>query len=352
MATTSSIEWTDTTWNPVVGCSIVSPGCHNCYAAVMAKRLRAMADADLSSGREPGRKAHYLDAIDPAGRWTGKLIQVPESLADPLGWKKPRKVFVNSMSDLFHEELPFDFIAAVFGTMAMTNRHTYQVLTKRPDRALAFFREARSFSHPAAWCVGRTFDLGGWTSPIKGNQPADFNAWPLPNVWLGTSVEDQNRADERIPELMKCPAAVRFLSIEPLLGPVDLGDWIGDPMLADSPDQRIGELRPDLDWLIVGGESGHKSRPCNIEWIRRIIQQGKAAAVPVFVKQLGERFAVPNDSSDEWPKDGDEWIYDADRLPRIQGEDVVLHMPHKGGEIDTWPTDLRVRQFPAEKVLA
>ncbi len=187
----TSIEWTDTTWSPTRGCSRVSEGCVNCYAERMAARF---------SG--PGRPFHGF-AKD--GKWTGKVELIPSKLDDPLRWRKPRRVFVNSMSDLFHEALPFDAISEVYARMACSPQHTFQVLTKRPRRRLEYSR-------------------GGMLEAFMGGDHETI--WPLPNVWEGVSVEDQATADERIPLLLETPAAVRFVSYEPALGPVDFSRWM------------------------------------------------------------------------------------------------------------------------------
>lgn len=222
----SSIEWTDETWNPAVGCARRSPGCENCYAERLAARLVRM-----EAGR--GRQSVYLPVVDAErGRWNRKGAQVPDRLDWPLGKRKPLRIFVCSMSDLFFEEHPFEFIAAVFGVMAATPRHTFQVLTKRPRRMLEFFAWLGDRRAALKQCFLRASthipDDGAWKRWRDQGRHAydgDF-PWPLTNVHLGVSIEDQQRADERIPVLLECPAAVRFLSCEPLLERVDLSTWI------------------------------------------------------------------------------------------------------------------------------
>lgn len=225
----TSIEWTDATWNPVAGCTIVTAGCTNCYAMRMAARLEAM-DVEKYDGltRKSGGRAV----------WTGKVRLDHASLDAPLAWKKPRKIFVNSMSDLFHEDVPADFIELVWQTMAATPRHTYQVLTKRPERMAEVLRESR-------------FRI-------------------LPNVWLGTSVED-DRVLERLDHLRLVPAAVRFVSFEPLLGSVAGADLAG------------------IHWAIVGGESGPKARPMQEEWVEEIREACNQHDAAFFFKQWGGR---------------------------------------------------------------
>ena len=249
MSDRTSIEWTDTTWNPVRGCSRASSGCEHCYAERMASRFCG-----------PGEPYEGLARRAPA-RWTGEVTLVPRVLAEPLKWRKARRVFVNSMSDLFHAALTDEQIAAVFGVIAATPQHTYQILTKRPERM-------------RAWCASAAHDGG--------------QDWPLVNLWLGVSVEDQQRADERIPALLATPAARRFVSCEPLLGPVRFNDV---PVL------RRVNAGPQLDWVIVGGESGPGARPMDEDWVRAIRDQCKAAGVPFFYKQRlldgGRKIALP-----------------------------------------------------------
>ncbi len=223
----STIEWTDETWNPVTGCSRVSPGCDNCYMYALYPRLRGMS--------VPG----YEDAPD-------FVRTIPERLKAPLSWGRPRRVFVNSMSDLFHPRVSYDFISDVFGVMSEARRHVFQVLTKRPGRAVGWWeRHGRS-------------DLG--------------EEWP-DNVWMGTSVESQKYAP-RLSVLRRIPASVRFVSAEPLLGPLDLTEWLKDGT---------------LHWVIAGGESGIRARPMDMDWARELRDQSTNAGVAFFLKQLGGR---------------------------------------------------------------
>ena len=232
MSLNSSIEWTDATWNPTTGCDRVSPGCDNCYALTLAKRLKAMGNP------------RYRDDGDPRTSGPGFALTLHEDkLAEPSTWKKPRKVFVNSMSDLFHPSVPANFIDRVFEAMGDAPQHQFQVLTKRPRRMQSVV---------ASW-YART------ARPL------------LPNVWLGTSVENQKWAEQRVPLLVSAPAAVRFLSCEPLLGEVEI------PMLHE------------LDWVIVGGESGAGSRPMEMGWVRSIRDQCQRHDVAFFFKQWGGR---------------------------------------------------------------
>jgi protein gp37 len=251
MADHSNIEWTEATWNPIVGCSILSPGCTNCYAMKMAARIEKM---------HPG--THYAGTTKPSKAgpvWTGKLALAPAHiLTQPLRWKKPRTIFVNSMGDLFHEDVPDEWIVEVFTIMAIADHHTFQVLTKRPDRA-------RDFLEPS----DRLEDLyANWHTYSGG--AAEVYSWPLHNVWIGASAEDQQRYDQRRRYLEETPAAKRFWSIEPMLGPIDM---------------NIRFVKPD--WVIVGGESGAEARPMHPDWARSIRDQCDGAGVPFFFKQWG-----------------------------------------------------------------
>ena len=351
MADGTGIEWADSTWQPITGCSVVSPGCTNCYAMRLAgTRLR----------NHPSRRGLTRDS--KAGPvWNGTVWFNEQWLDQPLRWRRPRRIFVCAHGDLFAEAVPDEWIDRVFAVMALAPQHTFLVLTKRAARMRAYFdgctmppvdlplREpwrtqwrrrdqvARAIGEIA---TGRFSDLTGKVRQL-----------PLPNVMLGVSVEDQARADERIPDLLATPAAKRFISAEPLLGPVDLtrvgyhkrpiedrpsprGDgvqefWI-DALCGTTttwePFRRggWGGLAPaKLDWVIVGGESGAGARPINIEWASSLIAQCRSAGVACFVKQLGGR-------------------------PYWQ-EDATASLPlknKKGGDWSEWPEALRVREFP------
>ncbi len=239
--TASKIEWTDRVWNPVTGCTKVSAGCKNCYAERFA-------------GRNMGQ---WKD------RDFGDVRTHEERLNAPLHWQKPAKIFVNSMSDLFHKDVPFDFIDRVFLVMASTLHHTYQILTKRPDRMLEYLSTSKHRTRSHDW------------SRIT----------PLPNVHLGISVENQKAADERVSLLLRCPSAVRFLSCEPMLGPVQVFDEMTAELLFHSGnDYEPGAI----DWIICGGESGPGARPMHPDWARSLRDQCKVAAVPFHFKQWGE----------------------------------------------------------------
>lgn len=269
----TGIEWTDETWNPVTGCTKVSPGCDHCYAERITNRFGG-----------PG-------AFDT-------VVLHPERLDRPLHWRTPRRVFVNSMSDLFHDAVPDEFIAQVFEVMAMAgdeHGHTFQVLTKRPGRMASWMR--RHLGEDQNWAR---------------NAPS--------NVWLGTSIETQKWVDVRLPKLLETPAAMRFLSCEPLLGPLDLSGWLDKPWCPthDFPGgfciEDCGDRRR-LDWVIVGGESGPKARPMHPDWARSLRDQCVAAGVPFFFKQWGEwlpdipssdfRYGTGGDRENHW--DDGEW---------------------------------------------
>lgn len=305
MADRTAIEWTDATWNPLRGCSRVSAGCQHCYAERVAARF---------SG--PGQPYEGLIHSSTRG-WNGSVRLVPEALGQPWRWSKPRRIFVNSMSDLFHESVPFEFIALVFWVMSVTTRHTYQVLTKRPARALEFFRWVADYEgifqddrisdvaheHPAIQELG-------WRPARDGRGGYDNcgPGWPYENVWLGISVENQATADERIPLLLQCPAAVRWLSCEPLLGPIDLTRVVVENLpdgllgvtdsLRDFPTGSSTPMWPRVDWVVAGGESGPGARPMHPDWARSLRDQCAAAGVPFLFKQWGEWLPISQQHED------------------------------------------------------
>ncbi len=268
----SKIQWCDSTWNPVRGCTKISPGCKNCYAETFAERWRGVAGHPYEQGFD--------------------LKLVPEKLDEPLRWRKPQRVFVNSMSDLFQEGVPFEFVLKVFATMAAAEWHTFQVLTKRADRMKRFFE---------------------WH---KKELSLFAEVWPIPNIWLGVSAENQKYVDERVPLLLQTPAAKRFISYEPGLGLIDLNFW--------------GVA--NLDWVIVGGESGPGARPFSIMWARHIVNQCKHHGVAVFVKQLGGNIEF----SDEFT------------AYRHTKAGIRCHTySRKGDDPAEWPADLRIQEFPS-----
>ena len=326
---TTHIQWTQETWNPTTGCTRVSKGCDSCYAVRHTVRLA-------------GQFEKYRGLVNPGKKHFNGTVKIHEDrLEKPLHWKKPRRIFVNSMSDLFHPDVPFDFVDKVWAVMALCPQHTFQVLTKRPERMAEYLRgvglgrstvqeghELRRDRILYTVPPGRKSELGRIVEDLP---------WPLPNVWVGTSVEDQPAADERIPHLLRCPAGVRFLSCEPLIGPVDLAS-AGYPWATGLFDVGSGEYRR-LHWIIVGGESGPNARPCNVQWIRSLLGQCRDAGVPVFIKQLGALPVVPAEECHGL------------QVSFIQhenvGDRVALRLSDKkGGRMSEWPEDLRIREFP------
>lgn len=307
MSDKTKIEWTDATWNPVTGCTQVSPGCDHCYALTLAERFR-------------GTRVHYFEH--------GFDVQLrPDKLDQPLRWKRPRKVFVNSMSDLFHADIPDGYIAQVFAVMALAPQHTFQVLTKRHGRMRSLLNSPRFMR--AVAIHSRLRQTCAWEEV----------PWPLPNVWLGVSVEDQKRAHLRVPALLDTPAAVHFLSCEPLIGPVDL-DGAAIAWWARFPDEPTG----GIDWVIVGGESGRGARPMSIDWARSLRDQCAAHGVAFHFKQWGDASAWRDKQGDIWyfRADGDLETFETAPCPRERVEKkwgpLVQLGKHHGRELDgrTW----------------
>lgn len=282
MADKSKIEWTDATWNPIRGCSRVSEGCRNCYAERTAARFAG-----------PGQPYEGLAISATASRaaqWTGDVRFIPELLDQPLHWRRPRKIFVNSMSDLFHEKIKPEWVIQIFAVMALCPHHAFQILTKRPEVMRTYLQGnlAGNSVLGKAWMM-----LGRY--PKHQHAKLAERPWPLPNVWLGVSVEGQKTADERIPLLLSTPAAVRWVSYEPALGPVDFNNLPSASGIGRYLDSLSnagvdpGALIPNkLDWIVAGGESGPGARPANPEWFRGVRDQCVAAGVPFFFKQWGE----------------------------------------------------------------
>lgn len=297
MSGKTGIEWTSATWNPSIGCAIVSPGCTNCYAMRQARRLES------NPVLKPNPYKGTTKATKGGPVWTGLVRMAPKkTLLKPLGWRKSSLIFVNSMSDVFHSSLKASEIAQIFAVMALGNQHVYQVLTKRPDLMHAFVTDAAT---PASVELAMQAIKPGSRLP----------SWPLKNVWMGTSVEDQRRAGERIQSLLQVPAPVRFLSMEPLLGPV---------LLEDEMTKRDWKK---LDWVIVGGESGPKARPMHPAWARKIRDDCAKHAVRFFFKQVG---------SHAWVKDGRarEFVAITGRITAIRenpNDQGILRGPKKSG---------------------
>jgi protein gp37 len=360
----SPIEWTDLTWNPLVGCTKVSRGCKNCYAMKMAARIANAAQRRRRDGKPlTDVQAAYLtvvrwkrggmDAADEhdvaLAKWNGRVALVESLLVEPLRWKKPRMVFVNSMSDLFHEAVPFDFIDRVYAVMALCPQHVFQVLTKRPERACEYTDQ---FDHDWDRILDLMLDAGHEiVSEPKVHDRAfrqvrdntdEYSTqmkrpWPLPNVWLGTSVEDQATADKRIPWLKKCAAAVRFLSCEPMVGRVDLLKvaktfWMGMP---PTDEQAAYEMSAWLHWVICGGESGHGVQAMNPDWARLLRDQCAMAGIAFFFKQWGNHRPIePHDHVDG-------------RVVHVEGMTMLrVVSKHAGGNVLDGKTH---KQYPAVK---
>jgi len=375
MSTGSAIEWTDATWNPTTGCTPVSPGCLNCYAARDAVRMAGNPNPKISS-----KYAGLAVIRDGRAVFNGTVRRHEDRLEIPLHWRSPRMVFVDSQSDLFHETVPFEFIDRVFAVMALCPQHTFQVLTKRPERMAEYLAtrtpigDVPRVEHMPQWYQVATamLDSGATSMPRgawdRGHDGMPDPSQPLPNVWLGTSVENQATADERIPHLLRCPAAVRFVSAEPLLGAVDLtrlgygahrlvDALAGDLMLdreEESEQPEICAAAPgSISWVIVGGESGPNARACDVASIRSIRNRCKAAGVACFVKQLGARpfdplMVGPDPPREIWPN-GTRFETSprkSDAVWQCTGF-AKLH-DKKGGEISEWPADLRVREMPSQ----
>lgn len=307
--THTKIAWCDSVWNPLRGCSRVSDGCRFCYAERQAGRFSA-----------PGYPYEGLVRKTSKGwTWTGEVRFIEKDLTLPLRWKKPRRIFVASMSDPFHEAVPDEWLDQMFAVMALAPQHVFQVLTKRPARMHAYFG-----AHHREFPWGRINEaaLRLQRGRVHHDARIPFPAMrPLPNVWLGCSVENQSTADERIPWLLRTPAAVRFLSAEPLLQHVLMRWWLEGN---DSSGHRP-------DWVVCGGESGPKARPCNLAWLRGVVQQCHAAGVACFVKQLGsnpyEEYPPHHGRSLPWPF-------------------FITLKDRKGAAIEEWPAELRVQQWP------
>jgi protein gp37 len=297
----SSIEWTDATWNPVVGCRKVSAGCDHCYAE------------RLVNGRMRNRYPAGFDTV----------VLHHDRLEQPLRWRRPRKVFVNSLSDVFEEQVPDAFIVQLFAVMAIAERHTFQVLTKRPGRTVSLLNgrcDCRGGHAPGIHFRSQV----QYQTHLLGREINLMERWPLPNVWLGTSVENQRWADVRIPKLLEAPAAVRFLSCEPLLGPIDISPWLPCHCPEGPASMPAGcaecahpaNARPSpsdatpIDWVIVGGESGPGARPMHPDWARSLRDQCVAAHVPFLFKQWGEHRWVASAR------------YDAETRCRVDGPSV------------------------------
>lgn len=324
MSDNTKIEWSGRTWNPIIGCDRISPGCDRCYAITQARIREANPNPKVAESF-----AGTVHRTEAGPDWTGRVNLLHERLLQPLKWKKPETVFLNSLSDLLHKNVPDDFILQVFAVMAVTPRHTYQVLTKRHGRMRSLLGSPRFEA-----------DVRALTWSLDGHSARRVN-WPLPNVHLGISAEHQRWLDIRLPALLATPAAVRWVSAEPLIGPLsfwpedhagherddigEFGGWTWTCLDCSGPEDeepRIPWKTYDrsegigVDWVVAGGESGPGARRCELEWLRALRDECTAANVPFFAKQLGS----------------------------VLGRE--LGAGSKGGDFDAFPDDLKVREFP------
>lgn len=359
MSENSNIEWTDHTWSPWDGCTKVSPGCANCYAEARDKR-------------------HLIEDVDHWGKGAPRRLRVDwkspvkwdlESLAEwdnargkglPLTLPPRHKVFP-SLCDWLDDEVPIEWLSRFLQLIHDTPHLDWLLLTKRPEnfgerilRALAHV-EGIDYESADAWEGDANTECGQWL-----NDWSSDDATPPSNVWIGTSVEDQTLANQRVPALLRIPARLRFLSVEPLLGEIDLSGflWGKDPVCVECPRDadcvhgwhtRKANDQPSLDWVIVGGESGRGARPCNVDWVRSIVMQCADAGVPCFVKQFGARPVTSNANLYDFP----ESVELREPWDDLQGSNadgfaaarIALKHP-KGGDPSEWPEQLHVRQFP------
>jgi protein gp37 len=325
----TTIGWADKVWNPLVGCSRVSPGCTQCYAENEAYHLG-----------EKMRQVKYAGLTKLVGgdpRWTGEVRLWEPILHQPTQWKKPRRIFVNSMSDLFHESVPDLWIDKIFAVMAQASWHTFQVLTKRAARMREYCAGMAALSPQSRTLrLSRAMYRGHPAETLVSSSANESFIgaleWPRPNVWLCVSAEDQAAADERIPLLLGTPAAIRGVSYEPALGPVDFRRWLKPHWYGTGEMFSERPTVPALDWVIVGGESGSAARPFDIEWARRTVDQCREAGVACFVKQLGSGMSMHTD------RGRGRHVRDGDRMLIIES--------HKGTDPDEWPQEIRVQEFP------
>jgi protein gp37 len=340
----TGIQWTDRTANPLVGCTHVSPGCKNCYAESAAGGARLQ------------QFPQYQGLVDEHGHWTGEMRFVPEVLEQILRLRKPQRIFMPSMSDPFHPAVKDEWLDRIFATIALSPHLTFQLLTKRPERMLEYLGKAyqRVCKVLQSYPRSKTSSLRD-NSTVEGMiGPMNLRVWPLSNLWLGVSVENQQAANERIPLLRQAPAAVSFLSCEPLLEAVELFDVDGPVSIAMEEVNPKETLFPAevIDWVVIGGESGNGARPCQTDWIRSLVEQCRDVGVPCFVKQLGQ-FPVSREAESTRTEVisreiYSEWVFKA---AAQQGFDLeryhILKLKdRKGGNPEEWPEDLRVREFP------
>ncbi len=346
MSDNSLIEWCTATWNFLIGCTKKSAGCMHCYAIRQAWRLMHNPNSKIAKKFEGTVQRDSKGELN----WTGRINFDDEVITKPLSWKLPRRVFVNSLSDLFHKNVKDEWIDQAFAVMALCPQHTFQILTKEPERMLAYMTAGHFTDrvYEAARYFGSIDQLVALTRLLHGPDPLRA----LPNVWLGTSCEDQKTADERVPLLLQTPAAVRWISAEPLLGPVDFGAAVGRKHGAEYHDKNgpcTCERDKRLDWVVVGGESGPGARSLDLNWIKSIVGQCRAADVPVFVKQLGVRPWW--DGSGTKPPGSHIYLEEVVRDGKV-GWQFDCMKDRKGGDMSEWPVDLRIREYPRAKAAA
>ncbi len=342
----TSIEWTEHSINPIRAkrrstgamghyCQKISPGCANCYASRLQTRF-GMPEFGGAGKPISADLSIFLDK---------------EKLNEVRKRRKPTTYFWCDMSDLFGDWVPDEWIDQCFATMAWTHQHTHQVLTKRSKRMMEYSATLAAMTRQqrgVRWA--RSMHRGTMLERFVNDKMEAGADWPLPNVWLGVSVEDQARVDERVPHLLQTPAAIRFLSCEPLLGPIDLTKWLDNDVsfaiegrMGGVPDRAEYVVKPPLlHWLIAGGESGFDARPCAIEWIRQLRDQCQAAGVPIFIKQLGREPTL--DRLPEHHEQPGTWSI---KVEAKNGKWSLRLVSPKGGKPSEWPEDLRVRQMPA-----
>lgn len=320
----TNIGWTDATWNPTRGCEEVNDECANCYAKGVAARFSGPGLPYEGLARHSAKRG--------LPQWTGDLRFVPDALDRPLRWQRARCIFVNSMSDLFHRHVDSEHIAAVFGVMAAAQQHTFQILTKRPERAVQWFEWMGSLRVPPMFA---TIYHAQRHSQHRALRRADWSTpWPLPNVHIGVSAGRQKSADAFLPLLARIPAALRFVSCEPLLEQVDLRAHLRD----GGP-----------SWVIAGGESQRRARPCAQEWIEGIVEQCRRAKVPCFVKQLGSVSVSESRTAPEEMRAAIGLSHEPEEMRAANGEYFAWRaaLKHKAGaDPSEWPAQLRVQEFP------
>jgi protein gp37 len=298
MGDRSRIESVDASWNPTYGCSTLSSGCRNCYARRIAAK-----------SAKPGQVYYGIAKYSPSGtpRWTGRLVHATEKTWEPLRWQDGRMIAVDTMSDLFHERVLDAWRDEAYGVMALCPQHTFQILTKRPQVMSRYFAAPDIWQRIEAEARRIYKNRHGKPYPSEGHLQG-----PLPNVWHGVSVENQAAATFRVPLLLRVPSARHYVAAEPLLAPLRLSHWLG----ADR-----------VSWVVVSGEGGPDARPCDVAWIGSLIEQGKAAGVPIFVKQLGTATNVYGATHET-------------------GHSPTDTRTRRASEMDEWPEEIRVREMP------